>query len=543
MKRLFALLSRYPRITTYSLLGLSAVLTGLTLIFPVLWWLEWISMIPLGVALLSLASDKTVKLSRLYGLGVFYFFCYGLVCFHWFIHLYPLSFIDGMTPPAALAVVLAGSVGLSFFQSLFGGLVFLFAGLLFRSDLAARHPFLRPFTAAALWAIYEWSQTFGWFGVPWGRLPLGQLGFLPGAQTASLFGSYGITFVLIAVNFCLAYAIRYRENIKLRVPLLCVTAMLVFQYGAGAILQNIHGKPCGEITVSVIQGNVASGEKWTSDSREKIFTVYENETRMAAEEGAEIVIFPETALPYSLENGRYARLFCQTLAADCGVTVLAGGYTSGENGEEYNSLVCFLPDGSVHETVYAKRHLVPFGEYVPLQALIAAVIPPLAELNLSGLALTEGTDAAVYELEEGRLGALICFDSIYEELSLDSVRSGAQLLCIATNDSWFTDSAALRMHNGQARLRAIETGRTVVRSANTGISSVISSHGQILSQLDILTEGHLTATVTLYEHTTLYSAVGNLPILLITLLLCIWLGADTGHRLHAKHRERRAKKH
>ena len=146
------------------MLAVSALLTGLTLVFPVLWWLEWISMAPMGVILLTSAADPSVRLRRLYGLGVFYFFCFGLVIFHWFLHMYPLSFIEGMTGSAALSVVLAGWMGLSFLQALMGGLVFLVAGLLFRCSASVRFPILRPFFAASLWTGYEWSQTLGWWG-------------------------------------------------------------------------------------------------------------------------------------------------------------------------------------------------------------------------------------------------------------------------------------------------------------------------------------------------------------------------------------------
>jgi apolipoprotein N-acyltransferase len=125
----------------------------------------------------------------------------------------------------------------------------------------------------------------------------------------------------------------------------------------------------------------------------------------------------------------------------------------------------------------------------------------------------------------GRIGSLICFDSIYEQLSLDSVRDGAQLLAVSTNDSWFFDSAAARMHNAQAQLRAAETGRCIIRAANTGISSVISSRGELLSTLPALQDGVLTASITQGDHVTLYTRIGNLFVYLcmsysVGLVLC-----------------------
>jgi apolipoprotein N-acyltransferase len=120
-----------------------------------------------------------------------------------------------------------------------------------------------------------------------------------------------------------------------------------------------------------------------------------------------------------------------------------------------------------------------------------------------------GDDAAVHQSEMGGIGSLICFDSIYETLALDSVRHGAQLLTVSTNDSWFFDSAAARMHNAQAQLRAVETGRWIVRAASTGISSIIAPDGTIVARQDALTEGVLYGEVEMRSQNTLYSALGN----------------------------------
>ena len=111
--------------------------------------------------------------------------------------------------------------------------------------------------------------------------------------------------------------------------------------------------------------------------------------------------------------------------------------------------------------------------------------------------------------EWGKIGSLICFDSIYEELSLRSVRDGAEIMVISSNDSWFFDSAAVYQHQVQAQLRAIETGRYFVRSANTGISTVLSPSGEILSWLDPLTEGYAVQEISAREGRTLYSILGN----------------------------------
>jgi apolipoprotein N-acyltransferase len=116
----------------------------------------------------------------------------------------------------------------------------------------------------------------------------------------------------------------------------------------------------------------------------------------------------------------------------------------------------------------------------------------------------------VFDLAVGQVGSLICFDSIYERNALDSIGNGAQLLAVSTNDSWFTDSRGVWMHHAQSQLRAIETGRYVVRSANTGVSSIINDRGEALETLAPLKTGYVMDEVTLSERATVYSTIGNL---------------------------------
>ena len=189
------------------------------------------------------------------------------------------------------------------------------------------------------------------------------------------------------------------------------------------------------------------------------------------------------------------------------MTLLAGVFTEDGQDHLYNSIMAIAPDGTVSQTVYSKRHLVPFGEYVPLRPLVEALVPMMTEM--ATMDLTPGDDPAIFETEVGKLGSIICFDSIYDQLTLDSTRAGAELICLSTNDSWFGDSAAAYMHNAQAKLRAVECGRYLVRAANTGYSTIISPHGEIIADTPILEEGYVIADVTLRSNVTLYVQIGN----------------------------------
>ena len=500
----------------FLLLALSGILTGLTLVFPKIGFLEWLTLVPVGIFLILEADSDTRRLRGMYGYGFFFFLCFYVVVFHWFVNLYPLEFIDGMTPWAAIAVVLAGSIGLSAFQALFGGLLFVLVRLLLRTTLFTKYKMLRPFGVAGLWAVYEWTQNFVWWGVPWGRLPIGQSEYVVGLQTAALLGSYFVTFVIVLVNVCVAYVLIERTSLK--AMSIVVTATLVFQYGVGTAMYFI---PCdGDETVKIaaVQGNISSNEKWSAESKQRTFDVYTEYTLKAAENGADIVLWPETAFPYTVTEGNQYGKYCSQLARTANVTILVGAFSKGENfTEQYNSVICILPDGSFHDSTYSKRRLVPFGEFVPMRGLFETLIPPLAELVMTSDDILAGEDSAVMTLDKVNVGCLVCFDSIYDYLTRDSVNDGAQLICLSTNDSWFTDSAALYMHNAQAQMRAIENGRYVVRAANTGISTVISSKGAVLEELEPLVDGMVEYEVSVNTHRTLYSVIGNFFVIALVL--------------------------
>lgn len=500
------------------LLFVGAALTALTLVFPVIGFLEWITMIPLIVGAYRLCDHPSTGLWKSYLYGFFTVAVYYLVVYHWFVYLYPLDFV-GLDEASSIAVVLAGWLGLTLLQAIPGGLIFLCYRLLCRSGAFDRFSLAKPFAFAALWVIFEWSSTLSWTGVPWGRLCIGQIDLLPMVQISSAFGSYAVSFLLLAVNGLLAYALYYhcRRAICIGTASALVLSNLLF----GLIMLRVEPQTTDTVTAAVIQGNVNSHDKWDSDSDEHTREIYADLTRQAAEEGAELVIWPETALPYVLNEYSHLRAYVSTVARDCGVTLIVGALYADDEGE-YNSLYLVTPDGKISEERYDKRHLVPFGEYVPMRDLIMAVIPPLANLSALGSDLSAGDGPNLFTTEWGSVGSMICFDSIYEMLGIDSVREGAELMLISSNDSWFYDSAAVYQHEVQARFRAIEEGRYLLRAANTGISAIITPRGDELAVIEPLVDGYAVREVHCIAERTLYSYIGNLLVYLC-IAFCLML--------------------
>ncbi len=491
------------------ILPLGGILFALTVIFPQIGSFEWIALIPALLAILTLIPDPTVKYRRLYGLGLVFFWPFYAVNFHWFFYMYPLDFA-GMSRPASAVVVTVACLGLSLFQALGAALLFPLMGVATRGKWLSKHTILHPILFSCLWTALEWWQAHsGWSGVPWARLAIGQAENVLSLQSAAIFGSYFITFLMVAVNGLLAYMFLHPSR---RVLCAALAAGLVFGNMAFGAIRMAAVKDMGEpVKVAAIQGNKGSLENWSSGTMAEVMEVYGELSREAAAEGAELIVWPETCIPANIDRQGWVYEYVTELSQECGVPILCGLFTRVAEGSDadYNSIVAALPDGTVHGTVYNKRNPVPFGEFVPFRDLVMTVIPPLAEINTLDEDIPAGADSVVMELDVGNVGPLICFDSIYERNALDSIGNGAQILAVSTNDSWFTDSRGVWMHHAQSQLRAIETGRYVVRSANTGVSSVINDRGEVLELLEPLKTGYVLEEAYLSDRVTVYSVIGN----------------------------------
>ena len=504
----YEILRRWIVRLRWPLLIVGGLLLGLTVIFPQIGPLEWIVLIPALAVIFTLAADKTVKYIRLYLMGLAFFYAFYLVNFHWFLYMYPLDFA-GMTEGESAVVVMVAWMGLALFQTLGAAALFPLFGIALRGKWLSRHPILHPILFAALWASLEWYQAHsGWSGVPWARLPLGQAHILATLQISSVFGSYAVTFLIVAVNGLLAYLLLYANK-----------RILCGALAAGLFLGNLffgtlrmvtfkdEGTP---LTVAAIQGNKGSLDYWGSGSLNEVLEAHANLSREAAAAGADIIVWSETCIPYNIDDSDWLYDNITELAVECGVPILCGVFTLQEGSDvDCNSIVAALPDGTLHDTVYLKRNPVPFGEFVPFREIIMTLIPPLANINTLGEDIPAGEESVVFDLEDMTVGSLICFDSIYERNAFDSVKNGAQLLAVSTNDSWFRDSRGVWMHHAQSRLRAIETGRWVVRSANTGVSSVISPTGDTVDTLGALEQGYVIGEARLSDRVTVYRVLGD----------------------------------
>ncbi len=428
----------------------------------------------------------------------FFFGCFINV-YTLFFKLYPFEGFD-FSPLTGKIIVIFSWIVSSLIHSVMGGIIL---GI---SKHFRKQPLFYALSCGALWVIFEFSQSLGFLAFPWVNVSLSLVKFLPFLQTASLFGNGIITFVVV-FSCCLASFYFITPNKKIYIK--TASAVLAVNFIFGSILFLMPEQKKEEAKVLVVQGNVAMGEKWEADRLKTILTNHEKLIRENLEkEKADMVLLAETVFPaVYTENG----LIYQTvssIARDFDVTVMFGVILKAGEKERINAIMAIYPDGTV-SPYYTKRHLVPFGEVVPSLDIIGTIIPAINDLNLASTYI-EGTESVIISSHKGvKYGPLVCYDSVFPNLARENVLKGAEILAVSTNDSWYKDGAAVYQHQKQSIIRAIETGRYIFRSANTGISCIISSKGKVVSESEIQTEAVVFGKGYKSDRKTLFVLLGN----------------------------------
>lgn len=382
-----------------------------------------------------------------------------------------------------------------------------------------------------LWAVAEWALEYGILGFPWGKLALSQTSFLAFLQTESLLGPYFITLIIVLFSSLTAYAIAFGDRAKA----LAAVAILGANMIVGTVLYLVPAKTDGSIHAAALQGNVSTKEKWSNDSANAIYSNYDALISSAAEDGAQLIVLPESAVPVKYTAGGRTESMLKTASQKYNAVLLCG-VTRKEEGD-FNSVIA-VDRGNVCDGIYDKRHLTPFGEFIPFREQLYAILPMLSKLNLSGMTLSEGESPVVFDTAAGKIGTLICFDSLFPQLTLDEVKDGAQIMTVVTNDSWFKDSAETYQHARMAQLRAIECGRYFIQAGNTGVSEIVDNKGRVLISTDVLTRGMCSFDVCLISENTLYTYIGDLALYLAAAFILIMILINIGERIydHKKHK-------
>ncbi len=451
------------------------------------------------------ASERPVRDAWLFGLA------HQASLLHWLFLLGPEATITlgWLIPVSSVAAILYASL----FYLLFGA-----ALRLVRDRLGAAAALgLAP----PLWTAMEAWRGAGELGFPWCLSGFAWLE-TPLRPLAAAAGELGLGFASALAAAALAavvLALRDRapatRRLAVMLPLFAAVCWVALAAGAGwRASGSDQGAP---VRVSAVQADVALADKWRDGREDASVTPYTRLTAEAARAGAEFVVWAETAVPAYLLFDEDLLRWVRGTARDHGIWLYTGfpdaRVTADGARERFNGSGLFGPDGLLRDR-YAKHHLLPFGERMPFQGLL----PWLGRIDLGQAEWTPGAAPTPMTVELGDrafgFAGLVCYESIFPDLTRRAVRDGAGLLVNITNDGWFGRTAGPLQHAAMARMRAAECAVPLVRSANNGISFVVDARGEMLGRAGLYTRAAVTADVAPGPGGTPFVVFGHRPLLL-----------------------------
>jgi apolipoprotein N-acyltransferase len=349
-----------------------------------------------------------------------------------------------------------------------------------------------------LWTLFEWWRGWMFTGVPWLALGYSQVDS-PLGGFAPTVGVYGVTFVTVLCAGLVTAMVGGSGRGRVAAGM-----AMVFVFGLGHFLKQVEWTaPVGlPVKVALLQGNISQDLKFQAGRYAATLALYK---RMIEASDARLIVLPETAIPRFLDDvdPRYLDEIART-AADRGADILVGVPVRAPGGRYYNSVVSL---GASPIQRYDKAHLVPFGEFVPygFHWIVNTVAIPMSDFSL-GTANPKPLGLAGQQVAPN-----ICWEDAFGEEIIRQLPQ-ATLLVNVSNVAWFGDSLAPSQHLQISRMRAIETGRYMLRATNTGMTAIVDPHGAVVARLPQFTEGILSGEAQGYAGATPYVRWGNVPI-------------------------------
>ncbi len=464
-----------------------AILSGflVAISFPKInaFYLVWIAFIPV----IYTSLRNCVRNSLVYGF-VFGFTCY-IVSLFW---MFPFLKYNTNTIQALIVSFLLWSY-LSLYFSLWMGML----------SFSRRHfhPIVSSLYAASSWVMLEYIRTYLLTGFGWNLLGYSQSGFLYIIQFSDITGVYGVSFLIVFINMLLYYWLNDTRGKKFFLYAVGLM-LLVCVYGYSKI--NYYSNPYGDkLTVGVIQPNIDQYKKWDEKYANEILDIIKENAGKFQNKNLDLAVYPETVLPGYLQyEGNIIDLVSE-------ISVYAkmnlfGGPSYDDNGI-YNSIFA-ITDNTKFLEKHDKNHLVIFGEFIPCRNLLSKYFGILNSLG----DFSKGKYMNVLKSDNIVVGTTICSENFFPNLSRQFVLNGAKILTNHTNDAWFFDSYAPYQHFVMNIFRAIENRKNIIVSANTGLSAVIDSAGNIINKTNI--NENISFTGEAYQNSivTVYDKIGNM---------------------------------
>lgn len=343
---------------------------------------------------------------------------------------------------------------------------------------------------AGLWVVLEWARTWLLWGFPWAPLSLSQWQRPVVLQMAAWTGAYGVSFMLIFFNCCVAQTLRKRvvqrerklwtgwfsPDLYLAMGILGLCLYLFFK----TLPEREAMVPI--LRAGVVQPYIPPELKWDTARELENLAILERQTRFVANLESDVILWPEAATPWPVAGYLPMQARVEALVNELGKPILMGNLSNDPTTDIWqNGIFLVEPGTGLSAQSYAKRELVPFGEYVP---------PPFGFIDtfvpLEG-SFVPGDEVGLIELQVGeavwRVGPLVCYEDVFAPLVSETVRAGADLLFVATNNAWYGEEGGAEQHAAHSVLRAVENRRPVMRCGNGGWSGWIDAYGTVREPL------------------------------------------------------------
>lgn len=455
----------------------------------------WLALVPLILVV------RSVSPSRAFYWGWACGTLFGLIALSW---LWRLGH-TGCSMLVAVAAWLGLSLCLGLFRGAFAATAAWTFSVLDAGPREDRHaPFERTLPLVVilpiLWVGFEYLRGIVGSGFPWNGLGISQYRNLPVLQLAEWGGVGLVSAVVVAVNTGIALMLvrvggvyrggrRVRLQLELMVVIIVSVSALFYGWRRQRTLEIESARETRELCVAAIQPNIAQLKKWPDEFVHDIYAALDRRMDCVVTGSLDLVVWPETAVPGYLPYDGATDAFVRQLAREKGVPLLVGAMEIGGQFDVpdpqpwdwilHNSSFLYSADGEVSK-VYRKQHLVPFGEYLPMDQHWRWV----RRLEPLGFSCRAGTTGTVFSVEtrDGEMipfSSLICFEDVFARVARRMVKNGARMLVNQTNDAWFDGSVAPVQHMSHCVFRCVENRVPAVRAANTGVTCFIDRTGQI----------------------------------------------------------------
>jgi apolipoprotein N-acyltransferase len=453
----------------------------------------WVALAPLLVALPGASPAQGARLGYLTGatsaLGLLYWTSLVVVQF------------GGLPLFVGIGVMLLLCLAFALFPLLFGALMALFLRAFGTHALYA---------APAVWVGTELLRAHTFFEFPWCLLGYSQHANPAALQIASLTAVYGVSAALVLSGALLAHAALVPA--ARRACFLGLFGLLAGLHLYGALVMRAPLQTAGRLRVGLVQGGIVQEDKWRPELARQNVGQHLELTRQAAAQGARLVVWPESAVPFYYDHSPALAEELRETTRRHGVYLFFGNDDReiSRDGRDrvYVGAKLLAPEGTL-ALRYHKMQLVPFGEYVPLQPLLTLGGRVSAKLVEQVADFTPGGEAVVGAVDGHPVGGFICYESVFPHLVRRFTAGGASLLVNMTNDAWYGRTSAPHQHLAMTVLRAVENRRTLVRAANTGITAVIDPYGRVRERTALFARTVVVADVDLVTESTFYARHGD----------------------------------